>query len=274
MALYQGRALRADAPRGRRASGRASRVLRMLALAAAVAALAQVPWSALGRRWFAVEEIRVDGLHYLDEARVIRIAGLHRGDNLFAVDLERSRQALRLEPRIADARIERRWPRSLAVHVQERTPMMLVQHGVPWEIDSVGVLLPPLADGVEADVPLVVGPRFDRWPGGARVRTAEVERALAWVRALSDRDLELGGQLSEVDVTDPQTTALTLMSGTRVLSPAWPPARRTLSALRVVLADLHQRGTRAQELDMRFDAQIIVRPAPGAPPGAPGARSS
>jgi hypothetical protein len=150
--------------------------------------------------------------------------------------------------------------------------MLLVEHGVPWEIDSAGVLLPPLSDGVEADVPLVVGPRFDRWPAGARVRTTEVARALAWVRALSDRDLQLGGQLSEVDVSDPRTTGLTLLSGTRVLSPAWPPDLHTLSALRVVLADLHQRGTLAQEVDMRFDAQIIVRPVPDAPSGLPATR--
>ena len=65
-------------------------------------------------------------------------------------------------------------------------------------------------------------------------------------------------------MADPRTTGLTLMTGTRVMSPAWPPDRRTLSALRVVLADLKQRGTLAQEVDMRFDAQIVVRPVPSA----------
>ena len=37
---------------------------------------------------------------------------------------------------------------------------------------------------------------------------------------------------------------------------------RTLSALRVVLADLRQRGTTAEEVDLRFDQQVIVRPVP------------
>jgi POTRA domain, FtsQ-type len=274
MALYQGRALRAESPRSRGPRPLPARMLRVFAAVALLALVVALPWGRLTHRWTVVRTIRVDGLHYLDEARVIQVAGFKMGQDLFAIDLERARQALRLEPRIADARIERDWPSGIAIHVQERTPMMLVQHGEPWEIDSLGVLLAPLAAGVEADVPLVVGPRFDRWPAGTRVRTREVERALAWVRALSDRDLQLGGQLSEVDVSEAGMTGLTLMSGTRVLSPAWPPDRRTLSALRVVLADLQQRGTLAQEVDMRFDAQIIVRPVAAAPTGAAAARSS
>ena len=57
-----------------------------------------------------------------------------------------------------------------------------------------------------------------------------------------------------------------MMDGTRVRTPAWPPDERRLSALRVVLADLHQRGTVAQEVDLRFDNQVIVRPAETAKP--------
>ena len=273
-ALYQGRALRAEAARGSPSRTRLPRILRMLGVLTLLALLTQLPWRAMGRHWLVLQRVHVDGLHYLEADHVLKVAGLAPGQELLRVDLARARQALRLEPRIADVRIEHEWLRGLAVHVQERSPVLLVEHGVPWEIDSAGVLLPPLADGVEADVPFVVGPTLDRCPAGSRVRTTEVERALAWVRALSDRDLQLGAQLSEVDVSDARSTGLTLLTGTHVLSTAWPPDRRTLSALRVVLADLKQRGTLAQEVDMRFESQIIVRPVPSAPAGASGARRS
>jgi hypothetical protein len=82
------------------------------------------------------------------------------------------------------------------------------------------------------------------------------------VRALGDRELDLARRVSEIEVLDPDRTALTLMDGTRVLSSAWPPDRRTLSSLRVVLADLAARGTLASEVDLRFENQVIVRPAP------------
>ncbi|HTK31693.1 MAG TPA: FtsQ-type POTRA domain-containing protein [Candidatus Saccharimonadaceae bacterium] len=276
MALYQGRALRQEAPhRPRRSGGKVKRVLVVLCVIAGGIALAHLPWSALLSQRLLVRDVHIAGLHYLDADHVLARSGLHRGDDLLKVDCDRVRQELLLDPRIREARVSRRWLSAVDVQIEERVPVLLVQHGVPWEVDSSGVLLAPLAAGVVADVPLLTGPHFETWPAGAQVRTRDVTRGLAWVRALSDRELQLAGQVSEVDVSSPDATALTLMSGTRVMSPAWPPGTRTLSALRVVLADLKQRGTLAQEVDLRFDNQVIVRPVEptGGPPAAP-ARSS
>ena len=261
MPAYQGRALHAVPTRRR--TGRIGRILRVLALFAAVGALAHVPWQELRRRYAVVTGFEVEGLHYLDAGRVLGRAGLRTGMDLLTLDLARCRQRLLADSRIEQARVERRWPRGIRVVVTERQPVLLVRHGLPWELDEHGVLLQPLREGVVADVPLLSGASFEAVPAGACVATPEVARGLAWVRAISARELELAGQVSEIDVSDPRSTGLLLMSGTRVLSPAWPPGVRRLSALRVVLADLKKRGVLADEVDLRFDQQVIVRPAEG-----------
>lgn len=265
MNLYQGRALRERVER--RHGGRLRRLGLMLGVLLALGALAHVPWEGLRRRFAVVTDLRVEGTRTLDAGRVLATAGLARGDDLFTLDLERARQRLLLDPRVAAAGVRRRGPRGVEVRIQERVPVLLVAHGVPWEIDSAGVLLAPLADGVTADVPLLSGPRFDALPPGARLSTAAVERGLRWIEALSVRELELGRRISEIDVADTATTGLLLMSGTRVLCPAWPPGVRRLSALRVVLADLERRGTLAEEVDLRYERQVIVRPPEPAPAG-------
>ena len=266
MNLYQGRAMR-EAPRRRR-GGRLRKLGVMLGAILVITALAHLPWHSLRRRVAIVTDLRVTGTRALEADSVLAAAGLKRGDDLVALDLERARQRLLLDPRVAEATVRRRGLRGVDVRITERVPVLLVAHGAPWEIDSAGVLLPPLAAGVTADVPLLSGPRFDDVPGGARLDTPAVERGLAWIRALSARELELGARTSEIDVSDPETTGLLLMSGTRVLCPAWPPGVRTLSALRVVLADLERRGTLAQEVDMRYERQVIVRPPePAVPAG-------
>jgi hypothetical protein len=145
--------------------------------------------------------------------------------------------------------------------------VLLVQHGTPWEVDSEGVLLPPLAEGAVADVPLLVGPHFEGLRGGAQIRTPEVERGLQWVGALSRSELQLQGQVSQIGVGDPQATELQLLDGTRVLTPPWPPGVRELSALRVVLADLKHRGVPAEVVDLRFHDQVIVTPSKSAAAG-------
>ena len=273
MNLYQGRALRTEpGPRRGPSGGRLRAGLRVLGVLALLVALAHLPWDGLRRRYAVVHEVRIDGLHYLDAQRVVAQAGIKPGDDLFDLDLDAARQRLLLHPRIAAAEVERRGLADIGMTVVERSPVLLVRHGVPWEIDSTGVLLAPLADGVVADVPMLTGPELESVPAGTQVRSLEVQRGLAWVRSLSDRDLQLAGQVSELDVSDPASTSLLLMDGTRVRSPAWPPDERRLSALRVVLADLHQRGTVAQEVDLRFEHQVIVRPV--APAAAAGPRSS
>jgi cell division protein FtsQ len=259
MTTYQGRALRAEVRRS--GGGRLRRVLLMMGALALLAVAAQLPWRTLRSRVAVVRGIEVRGTHYLDAAAVTRIAGLAEGQDLFALDLTRARQRLLMHPRIARAEVTRRLPRGLSVRVEERVPVLLVRHGVPWEMDSCGVLLQPLASGVTADVPLLDGLEAGTLPAGAQLGGPRVERALAWVAALDGRELRLAGQVSELDVRDPRATSLLLMDGTRVLAPAWPPEPRPLSALRVVLADLHQRGVAAREVDVRFDNQVIVRPA-------------
>jgi cell division protein FtsQ len=259
MGYYQGRALRQEAPRRRRGN-RLRRILHVLGAIAAVTALAHVPWRELRARHAIVSRVEVHGQRYLSAAEVQGIAGLEPGADLLRLDVARARQALLVHPRIAEARVRRAWLRRVRLDVIERVPVLLVHHGLPWEMDSTGVLFEPLSAGVVADVPLLTGAALEDLPAGAQAVTPEVERGLAWARALSRPDLQLSGRVSEIDVSEGRTTALVLTGGTRVLTPAWPPDLPRLTALRVVLADLERNGVRAEEVDLRFEQQVIVRP--------------
>lgn len=267
MPAYQGRALDTRAPRRRSAPW--ARVARVLVAIVALVALAHVPWSAVARRVVRVDAIRVEGLHYLDEAAVLHEAGLEVGQSWLDADVARARQALLGDSRIRTARVHREPPNRLAVEIEERVPVALVRHGGPWEVDGDGVLLAPLKEGVVADVPLIDGAAAEHFAAGTCLATPPVRRALAWVSATAPPELELAGRISEIDVSDSTRTGLVLDNGTRVVAAAWPPGARTLSALRVVLADLAHRGTTADEVDLRFSKIVIVRPATGAADAVP-----
>jgi len=241
---------------------------------AVLVGLAHVPWRTLTRHAASISEVRVEGLRYLDVARVEKSSGLTIVMDWLGVDLRRARQELLRDSRIRNARVERTFPHGIKIVVDERMPVLLVRHGSPWELDQDGVLLEPLGAGVVADVPMLTGVDADRMPAGVCVSTPSVRRGIAWARATAAPELELAGRISEIDVTAPETTGLLLMNGTRVLSSAWPPSVRRLSALRVVLADLDRRGTVAYEVDLRFKDQVIVRPVGDGSTAAAGSRSS
>lgn len=262
MANYQGRALHR---RREPAPGRRRLVLVGIVAALLLGGLTQVPWAELRRTHLVVTRVEVEGLRYLDVQRVRRAAGVGEGDDLLSLDLATVRQRVMMVPRIEAARVTRAGLRGVRVMVRERIPALAVLHGEPWEVDTSGVLLEPLQRGVVADVPLLTGYDASRHPPGAQLRTAPVQRGLAWTAALSHHALRLAGRVSEVDVSDARITRLVLIGGTRVVGPAWPVSVRQLSGLIATLADLEQKGMRPAEIDLRFEGQFIVRdPHPAA----------
>jgi POTRA domain, FtsQ-type/Cell division protein FtsQ len=271
--LYQGRALRREPHRVRRI-GLPMRILRVLGVLALAAVLFHMPWSEWREHFAVVTQVDVRGASYLDPARVTHLAGVKIGDDLLNLDLDRARQKLLLSARIGEARVSRSGLRTLRITIAERRPVLLVRHGEPWEMDSTGVLLAPLGDGAVADVPLLSGADVASLPEGAQVRTPAVRRGLEWIGVLSASELQLAGRVSEIDVSEERSTALLMMNGTRVLTPAWPSDVRALSALRVVLADLEKRGVQAHEVDVRYQDQVIVRPAGPVATGDAGSSAS
>lgn len=262
MASYQGRALERESrrPAGGPEDGTLlRRALRVGAVMLALGVLAMVPWRAIRRDFAVVDRIRVSGLVYLDADRVRKESGLETGDDLFSLDLSEARARLLRDPRIREAEVRRSGLRGVSIRVAERVPALVVAHGVPWEVDTAGVLMAPLQRGVVADVPMLTGVDVARLAPGRKISGSGVQRGLAWIALLSDNALRLAGQVSEVDVSDPQVTSFVLMNGTRVIAPAWPSGVKQMSALRVALADLERKGMKPGEVDVRFRDQVIVR---------------
>lgn len=269
MSRYQGRALERRRSGNRRRPGSPLKLpLLVLAVMLGLGLLAMLPWGEFRARVLVVGRVRVSGLRYLDASQVQRRSGLAAGQDLLALDLDRARQQVLMEPRVREAHVHRVGLRDVEIRVEERVPAMLVEHGEPWEIDATGVLLEPLEQGVVADVPLLTGPDLSQTHPGSQVSTEDVRRGLAWTAILSDNALRLAGQVSEVDVSDPGLTRLVLLNGVRVLAPVWPNGTRQLSGLRATLADLAAKGMTPREVDVRFKDQIVVR---GARPLGPSA---
>ena len=263
---YQGRALWSAPRRGPRKL-KAGWLLLVALLAGAALwtardALAKtVPWRAV----FTVRSVEVEGETYLSEAEVRAAAGLSKPVDFARVDLGAAERRLLKHPRVAKASIERALPRRIVIAIVERKPALLVRAGRLLEADRDGRILPALASGVTPDVPLVSGVKVKDARAGKKIGDPAFARALRQLDALMSPEVALGHPVSEIDVSDPNTTIVTLApDGVDVYLPAEPPAVRPLSALRVVLADLATRGESASRIDLRGEEVIAVRPIPAA----------
>ena len=264
MSAYRGRALWIAPRRGPRRLRPGWIGLLVLALGAALwtgrDALAHTaPWRTL----FTVRSVEVEGETYLSETDVRVAAGLAKPVDFARVDLARAEAKLMKEPRIESAQVVRALPRRIVIKIVERKPVLLVRAGRLLEADRRGVILPPLASGVAADVPLVDGVRVKDVRPGKRITDPAFARALRQLDAITRPEVALGHPVSEIDVSDADLTVVTLApDGVDVLLPTEPPSVRPLSALRVVLADLATRGLSATRIDLRGEEVIAVRPIP------------
>jgi cell division protein FtsQ len=112
----------------------------------------------VGRAGFRVEQVEVTGIKRADKMAVYNYALDQKSQAMPLVDLEEVRGKLMSIGWVADARVSRRLPDTLMIHIVERKAAAVWQHkGQLMLIDAEGVLLEPVSAEAMPDLPLVIG---------------------------------------------------------------------------------------------------------------------
>lgn len=112
----------------------------------------------IGDAGFRVEKIDITGLRRMDQMTVYSQALDQNSRAMPLVDLEGVRERLLKYPWIEDARVSRRLPNTLSIHIVERVPAAIWQnHGQLILVDTRGVKLEPVSREAMPDLPLLIG---------------------------------------------------------------------------------------------------------------------
>jgi cell division septal protein FtsQ len=194
-----------------------------------------------GLEFFRVRRVEIDGLQYLDPARVVAALKLSPKASVFDDPTPLGRRVFAL-PGVASVEVGRRIPGTLELVIEERRPVALASRGSGLVlVDARGKVLPydPLTSA--PDLPLAVN--------GDPLVTA----VLARVR---DSDPDLFARIGSAWRVGPDVV---LETGGRRL---WFGAQVSAEDLRAVTAveqALARTGRPYEELDGRFAGQVIVR---------------
>ena len=112
----------------------------------------------VGDAGFRLDKIDITGLRRMDRNTVYAEALDQKSRAMPLVDLAGVRQRLLKYPYIEDARVSRRLPDTLAIHIVEREPAAVWQnHGALVLVDLKGVPLEAVSREAMPDLPLLIG---------------------------------------------------------------------------------------------------------------------
>jgi cell division protein FtsQ len=138
----------------------------IVAVALAVAFAMRVPQmigtavgESIGEAGFAVQRVDIRGLDRMERLPVYAVALDQDSMAMPLVDLEETRARLLRFGWVKEARVSRRLPDTLVIHIVEREPSAIWQHNQELSlIDDEGVVLAPVELDAMPDLPLVIGP--------------------------------------------------------------------------------------------------------------------
>ena len=245
---------------------RPRRPVRWLRMAGATAlAIATVAAVVLGGHWllttprFAVTAVEVRGASRVPPTRVLEVAGIVRGTNLWRIDPHQVRARLEALPEIRRADVVRELPNRVSIVLEERRPFTLVHAARLHWLDEEGRLLGEESHAVATAVPVITGLSEEEL---ATMRTAPGPRAraaIALIRALLRTGSALAGEISEIDMSRPEGPVLYTVDGVEVRlgSEEW---EERLSRLEGVLAQVATQDVHG--VDLRFRDQVVLKKAP------------
>jgi len=159
---------------------------------------------------FAVTEVDVVGAKLLSPAEICRVSGLYPGISLFVIDADEVADRVESMPRVRHAEVDRQPPHHVAITVDEREPVAVIDAGQQLEVDSEGVVLgPPVESDSIAPLPVITGiTRVHRFIPGVTVKDKSMREAIRLCELLvRTGSVPLLG-VETIDVSDPDNLVM------------------------------------------------------------------
>jgi cell division septal protein FtsQ len=170
-----------------------------------VAAVKLVPW--VNRSpLFTVKTIVVDGCLRVDKAEAVRQSGIASGMRMTQLKPAAVKKALERMAWVRRAHVARRFPSTVAIRIEERQPIALVNCGRVRYLDADGMLLPLFA-ATYSNLPVVSGFMPDTT---GRLGAPALGRVKQFLAGCEAANASVAKRISQVDFSTPRTVKIKL----------------------------------------------------------------
>lgn len=165
--------------------------------------------------FFAVQDVRFEGLNNIEEDEVSRLLGTVKGENLFLTDTDVLAQKVKLHPLVDQVTVKKELPATIILEIRERLPVALI-HDLDGmvEVDGQGIILRFYDTWPKNDSPVLTGIKIpDTLGPGQKIENPDLAQGLL---LLGQAPEDLVGLIGEIHIAEDKQVFLYLASGTQV----------------------------------------------------------
>ncbi len=214
-------------------------------------------------------DVETDGV--LNPADILEAADLHKGANIFHVDLAKAQARVASIPQVEKVLVSRQLPNRVAIQVSERKPVAwiappsnsvardaLVTSNLAWLVDVNGVLMrPKKLNPQDRFLPIIRNYTENPFVEGKEAGGEELKASLDLLRAQQESSNTARFQIEEIDLAKHFGLVVTDRNGLQVLF-GLDEMDRQLKRLDVYLQALDQHAQRPQTINLLVQRNVPV----------------
>jgi len=206
-----------------------------------------------------IENVIIKGNDCLSEDEIFFKSGVQLGENIFKLDLIKSKDSLMQEPWIKEVEIKRVIPKKIIISIKERKPAAIVHTGEEYFFSTKdGIVLSKIDRPEEGfSLPLVLGLELDGIKIGESIDRPEFRTAL---ESINSAEVILPKKFCRVEILSPGDFMICNKDDTlkvRVNTPEGVISKENL--LREALEKIEREKLLVEYIDIRFKDSLVIK---------------
>jgi cell division septal protein FtsQ len=206
-----------------------------------------------------IEEVIIKGNDWISEDEIFYKSGIQLGENIFRLDLQKSKDSLIQEPWIKEVEIKRVIPNKIIISLTERKPAAIIHIGKKYFTSSKEGLVLFKIDRPEEGfgLPLILGLEIDEIKIGEIIDKPEFRTAL---ESINSAEVILPKKFYRVEILSPDDFMICNKDDTlkvRVNRPEVIINKENL--LREALEKIEREKLLVEYIDIRFKDSLVIK---------------
>jgi cell division protein FtsQ len=209
--------------------------------------------------FFKVDTVRVENQVRVSEEEIVALSDVAMGSNIFELDLELIGRKIEENPWIFSARVQRLFPRTVVIRVEERSPKAVINLDYLYYVDGRGDIFKVLEVRDSLDYPVLTGLERQDLLERPDESHRHLQAMMDLVEELSRRSIFSLTDVSEIHLDKLNEIVLYTRNGGVPLRMGAGDYRGKLDRLEKIYADLKPRLRALKYIDLNVMDRIIVK---------------